>query len=72
MVAVLLTSGTQLVMLGVIGEYLWRDFAATRRRPLFVVDSVVHLSPQSQAVQQEFSQVSRDLSAIQVRETMEG
>lgn len=40
-VIVLLTSGTQLIMLGVIGEYLWRSFEASRQRPLFVVDVVV-------------------------------
>ena len=44
MVAVLLTSGTQLLILGIIGEYLWRNLDATRRRPLFVVESVVNLS----------------------------
>jgi len=41
MVVVLLMSGIQLVMLGVIGEYLWRNLDAARRRPLFIVDSVV-------------------------------
>jgi hypothetical protein len=40
-VVVLLTSGVQLVMLGVIGEYLWRNFDATRQRPLFIVDSMI-------------------------------
>jgi polyisoprenyl-phosphate glycosyltransferase len=37
-VMILILSGIQLVMLGVIGEYLWRNFDATRKRPLFVVD----------------------------------
>ena len=44
MVVVLLMSGIQLVMLGVIGEYLWRNLDAARRRPLFIVDSVVRRS----------------------------
>lgn len=39
MVVVLLLSGFQLIMLGVIGEYLWRNFEATRKRPLFVVET---------------------------------
>lgn len=39
MVVVLLTSGAQLMILGIIGEYLWRNFDATRRRPLFVVET---------------------------------
>jgi glycosyltransferase involved in cell wall biosynthesis len=41
MVVVLLTSGAQLLILGIVGEYLWRNLDATRRRPLFVVDSTI-------------------------------
>ena len=33
MVVVLGLAGVQLIMLGVIGEYLWRNFDATRKRP---------------------------------------
>lgn len=40
-VIVIITSGTQLIMLGVIGEYLWRSFEATRQRPPFIVDTVI-------------------------------
>jgi len=40
-IVILLTSGVQLTMLGVIGEYLWRTFDASRGRPLFVVDRVI-------------------------------
>ncbi|MCB0257062.1 MAG: glycosyltransferase, partial [Anaerolineae bacterium] len=39
MVVVLLVSGVQLVILGIVGEYLWRNFDATRRRPLFIVET---------------------------------
>lgn len=35
---VLITSGVQLVMLGVLGEYLWRSFDASRQRPRFVIE----------------------------------
>jgi glycosyltransferase involved in cell wall biosynthesis len=35
---VLITSGVQLVMLGVLGEYLWRTFDASRQRPRYVVE----------------------------------
>ena len=35
---VLITSGVQLVMLGVLGEYLWRSFDASRRRPRFIIE----------------------------------
>jgi dolichol-phosphate mannosyltransferase len=41
MVVLLLASGVQLIMLGVIGEYLWRNFDATRKRPIFIVDRVI-------------------------------
>lgn len=44
MVVVLLLSGVQLIILGVIGEYLWRNFDATRRRPVFIVDRVIGAS----------------------------
>jgi dolichol-phosphate mannosyltransferase len=40
MVVVLLTSGAQLLILGVLGEYLWRNLDAARTRPLFIVDAV--------------------------------
>lgn len=35
---VLITSGVQLVMLGVLGEYLWRSFDASRQRPRFIIE----------------------------------
>jgi dolichol-phosphate mannosyltransferase len=41
MVAVLLLSGVQLLMIGVLGEYLWRNLEETRRRPRFIVAEVV-------------------------------
>jgi dolichol-phosphate mannosyltransferase len=40
-VVLLIVSGTQLIMLGVIGEYLWRNLDATRKRPLFLVDQII-------------------------------
>ncbi len=39
-VLVLIIGGLQLVMLGVLGEYLWRNVDETRHRPLFIVKSV--------------------------------
>jgi dolichol-phosphate mannosyltransferase len=41
MIVVLLTSGLQMLMLGVVGEYLWRNFDETRRRPLYIVEKIV-------------------------------
>jgi len=36
-----LTSGMQMMMLGVLGEYLWRTLDATRTRPQFVVEQQI-------------------------------
>ncbi|HWA10164.1 MAG TPA: glycosyltransferase family 2 protein [Opitutaceae bacterium] len=35
---VLIMSGVQMVMLGVLGEYLWRSFDASRQRPRFIIE----------------------------------
>jgi dolichol-phosphate mannosyltransferase len=43
MVAILIVSGTQLVLLGVVGEYLWRTLEESRRRPVFVVESALNV-----------------------------
>ncbi len=41
MVVVLITTGIQLLMLGIVGEYLWRNFDQSRHRPLYLVDQVI-------------------------------
>lgn len=54
MVVVLILSGVQLIILGIIGEYLWRNFDATRKRPLFIVDCVVdHNQPDTDETERE-------------------
>ena len=45
MVAVLLIGGLQLVVLGVIGEYLGRLYEEARKRPLYIVESSLGLDP---------------------------
>jgi dolichol-phosphate mannosyltransferase len=40
MVALLVLSGVQLFVTGVLGEYLWRTLDETRRRPRFIVQEV--------------------------------
>lgn len=41
MIVILTLSGLNLLVLGVIGEYLWRNYHETRRLPSFVVDTVL-------------------------------
>jgi dolichol-phosphate mannosyltransferase len=41
MIIVLVLSGVQMIMLGIIGEYLWRNYDETRKRPLYVVEKVM-------------------------------
>jgi polyisoprenyl-phosphate glycosyltransferase len=40
MVVILFVSSFQMIGLGIIGEYVWRNLEATRRRPVYVVDEV--------------------------------
>lgn len=41
MVVLLIVSGIQMIMVGILGEYLWRNLDETRRRPRFIVDRVI-------------------------------
>jgi dolichol-phosphate mannosyltransferase len=41
MISILTLSGVHLVMLGIIGEYMWRSFYQSRELPSFVVEKVV-------------------------------
>ncbi len=41
MVVLLLTSGVQLLMTGILGEYLWRNLEEARKRPQVVVEQIV-------------------------------
>lgn len=40
MCIVLLSTGLILMMLGILGEYLWRTLDASRNRPVYIVDTV--------------------------------
>lgn len=42
MVVVLVVSGIQMIMLGIQGEYTWRNLDETRHRPRFIVEKIVH------------------------------
>jgi glycosyltransferase involved in cell wall biosynthesis len=41
MILVLILSGIQMLMLGIIGEYLWRTLDQTRDRPSFLIDEII-------------------------------
>ena len=41
MVVFLIISSFQMISLGIIGEYLWRNLEATRRRPSYVIDKII-------------------------------
>lgn len=41
MVTVLLTSSFQMLMMGILGEYLWRNLDESRKRPLYVIDRII-------------------------------
>lgn len=38
MTVILLASGLIMMMLGILGEYIWREFDASRNRPVFIID----------------------------------
>lgn len=38
MVIFLLVAGIQMIMMGTIGEYLWRNMDESRKRPVFIID----------------------------------
>lgn len=41
MIIILLLGGFQLLMLGIIGEYLWRTLDQTRQREFFLIDKII-------------------------------
>ena len=49
-VLILMLSGLQLIVLGMMGEYLWRVCEETRRRPLFLVQELTGAFPRIERV----------------------
>jgi dolichol-phosphate mannosyltransferase len=61
MVVVLMTSGLQLLMTGVLGEYVWRNLDEARRRPRYIVDRIE--APAAGASQQHEDRGQHDFPA---------
>jgi dolichol-phosphate mannosyltransferase len=40
-ILLLILSGMQMLILGIIGEYLWRTLDQTRDRPLFLIYEII-------------------------------
>jgi dolichol-phosphate mannosyltransferase len=40
MIIILVMGGFQMIMLGIIGEYLWRTLAQVRRRDMYLIDTI--------------------------------
>jgi glycosyltransferase involved in cell wall biosynthesis len=40
MIMILVMGGFQMIMLGIIGEYLWRTLAQVRRRDMYLIDAI--------------------------------
>ena len=40
MILIVILSGFQMMMMGIIGEYLWRNFDETRKRPLYLIEQI--------------------------------
>jgi polyisoprenyl-phosphate glycosyltransferase len=45
MIVVLVIGGMQMLMTGILGEYLWRNLEESRKRPLFFVEENENLKP---------------------------
>jgi polyisoprenyl-phosphate glycosyltransferase len=43
MCVVLITAGVQLLILGILGEYLWRTYEESRQRPRYIVEERINL-----------------------------
>jgi dolichol-phosphate mannosyltransferase len=51
MFVVLILSGSQMLMLGIIGEYLWRNLEETRRRPRYIISNIIQALPLDKTIE---------------------
>jgi dolichol-phosphate mannosyltransferase len=58
-VVVLVLGGLQMMMLGVLGEYLWRTLEAARHRPIYFLEDVSELSSAREAPAEQPTPVER-------------
>jgi dolichol-phosphate mannosyltransferase len=58
-VVVLVLGGLQMMMLGVLGEYLWRTLEAARHRPIYFLEEVSELSSAGAGQTEQADQVER-------------
>ena len=47
-VVVLIVGGIQMLMMGVLGEYVWRALDETRRRPRYLIEASTDAAPERQ------------------------
>jgi dolichol-phosphate mannosyltransferase len=47
MLVVLVIGGFQMIMMGILGEYLWRTLDEYRRRPIYLIERSYPMSPNS-------------------------
>jgi dolichol-phosphate mannosyltransferase len=65
MIVVLIVGGLQMLMMGVLGEYLWRTLAEARRRPRYLIQETV--GGASSAALSRYAAVAQDESPGQFR-----
>jgi polyisoprenyl-phosphate glycosyltransferase len=63
MIVVIFIGGVQMIMLGVLGEYLWRVLDQSRKRPMYVVDKVFDASLHETEAQTQ----SNDMTSLENR-----
>ena len=59
-VVVLIAAGVQMLILGIIGEYMWRNLDETRRRPRFIIEETIQHADAADQVTPEDIKVSQE------------
>ena len=57
-VVVLIAAGMQMLILGIIGEYMWRNLDETRRRPRFIIETIIQ--QESEPAEEDTEQVDQN------------